>query len=101
MYLIQVLLPVLDNNGKPYPEALLAKIRGELVDRFGGITAFVHAPAEGVWAQDSEKVRDKVVLVQVMASNLDREWWGGYRRRLEVRLKQESILIHATAIEKL
>jgi hypothetical protein len=101
MHLIKILLPLFDNAGKPFPEPLLSKIRSELVDRFGGITAFVHSPAEGVWAQDEGKVRDKVVLIQVMAPVLDREWWGAYRRGLEVRLKQDSVMVHATEIEKL
>ncbi|MDB6111903.1 MAG: hypothetical protein JWR69_3653 [Pedosphaera sp.] len=101
MYLIQILLPVLDNTGTPFPEDLLSEIRTELIDRFGGITAFVHSPAEGVWAHNDERVRDKIVLIEVMADILDRDWWGGYRRRLEMRLNQDAVLIHATHIEKL
>jgi hypothetical protein len=42
-----------------------------------------------------------VVIVEVMADELDRAWWAGYRRVLESRFRQDEILIRATPRERL
>jgi hypothetical protein len=47
LYLIQILLPLYDNAGAPLPRELYDDVREELTRRFGGLTAFTRAPAEG------------------------------------------------------
>ncbi len=49
MHLVQILLPLADNRGRPFPAAMLGDVRRELTERFGGLTAFTRAPAEGFW----------------------------------------------------
>jgi hypothetical protein len=49
-------------------------VRVELAARFGGVTAFRRAPGEGVWAEGGEVSRDLVVVFEVMADALEREW---------------------------
>src|SRR4051812_2192906 len=49
MHLVQILLPLFDNDGTPLPSGEYAKVRHELMERFGGLTAHTQAPAEGVW----------------------------------------------------
>jgi hypothetical protein len=39
MYLVQILLPVYDNDGRPFPASSYADVRRELTERFGGLTA--------------------------------------------------------------
>jgi hypothetical protein len=46
-YLIQILLPLVDNEGQPFPHSDYMRVRSELTERFGGLTAFTRAPAEG------------------------------------------------------
>jgi hypothetical protein len=102
MHVIEILLPLRDNEGKPFPRADLDRVRHELTDRFGGVTAHLRAPAAGAWKDDEGDVeRDDVVIVEVMAEELDRAWWTGYRRELESRFRQDEILIRATACERL
>src|SRR5690606_24272515 len=67
MHLIEVLLPVYDNKGIPFPRGMFDEVRRELTDQFGGVTAFVRAPAEGLWKEeDGAVVRDDIVLFEVM-----------------------------------
>ena len=47
MHLIQLLLPVRDNEGVPFGTDPLAEVTRTLSKRFGGITAYTRAPAEG------------------------------------------------------
>ena len=102
MHLVQLLLPLRDNEGQPFPRASVDAVRHELTERFGGVTAHLRAPAAGAWKDDEGDVaRDDVVIVEVMAEDLDRAWWADYRRALEARFRQDEIVIRATPIERL
>jgi len=95
MHLIQILLPVPDAG----TAAAYRRIRDELTERFGGVTAFTGSPAEGLWERGSGDVeRDTIVLVEVMTESIDMAWWSSYRRELEGRLSQEKIVIRALAM---
>ena len=43
MHLVEILLPVADNEGQPFDAHKYAVVREELSRRFGGITAFTRA----------------------------------------------------------
>lgn len=102
MYLIQLLLPLYDNDGEPLPKSLFAEVRAELVQQFGGLTAYSRAPARGLWCEDDdETVRDDLIINEVMAEAIDRTWWVAYRASLEARLRQEQIMIRAHRVEVL
>jgi hypothetical protein len=102
MYLIQLLLPLYDNNKQPFSHEEFDYVRDELAKRFGGVTAFRRSPAEGVWREGEGGVsRDEVVIFEVMAEQLDRQWWSRYREELEKRFRQERIIIRATQVEQL
>ena len=101
MYLIQLLLPLYDNAGKPVDESLLAGVRRELLDRFGGLTAYNRAPASGAWRDGNTVSRDEIVVIEVMADALDRNWWASYRSELEQRLGQQELVVRSHAIERL
>src|SRR4051794_29673325 len=102
MHLIQVLLPLKDNEGKPLGRELFAAVADELADRFGGLPAHTQAPAEGLWRAGGDgTVRDEIVIYEVMAEKLERRWWRGYRKSLEARFRQEQVLIRAQPIRVL
>src|SRR5215208_4341689 len=102
MHLIQVLLPLYDNPGQPLSRDLFRTVAAELTERFGGLTAYTRAPAEGLWKEDAKTTtRDEVVLFEVMAAELDRDWWRNYRDGLEERFRQDQVLIRAQAVEVL
>ncbi|MBW3617951.1 MAG: hypothetical protein KY446_09410 [Proteobacteria bacterium] len=100
-HLITLLLPLYDNAGAPFPPELFARVRAELTERFGGLTAFSRAPAEGVWRDGGRTSRDEVTVLEVMADHLDRDWWRFYRRELEQRFQQDAIVVRAQAFEPL
>jgi hypothetical protein len=102
MFVVEIFLPLHDNHGSPFPPPLYAAVRTELTNRFGGVTAFMRAPALGLWKDDEGVARrDEIVVFEVLTSALDRVWWQGYRTHLEETFKQEEILIRATASERL
>ena len=101
-WLIQILLPLYDNDGVHFGEEPFARTREELVETFGGLTAHHRAPARGLWKKDEGEVaRDDVAVFEVMAPGLDRAWWDSYRRTLERRFRQETIVVRAISHERL
>jgi hypothetical protein len=101
MHLIQILLPLADNDGMPFPEALLRGIQAELAQRFGGVTAFSRAPAKGIWQQGGARQQDDIVIVEVMTEELDAGWWRQFRARLEKDLRQEAVIVRQQTIQLL
>lgn len=101
MHLVQLLLPLYDPEGERFPQARYAAVRAELTDRFGGVTAYVRAPAAGLWQEDGEVHRDDIVIHEVMVEALDRAWWAEYRERLRREFEQEELVVRASGIELL
>lgn len=99
MHLIELLLPLCDNDGQPFATASFDQVRRELTEAFGGVTALRRAPAEGIWQDSGGAVsRDRIVIFEVMTDETDRAWWSNYRQELERRFRQERIVVRATKI---
>ena len=102
MFLIEFFLPTSDNDGAHFPNVEFDRIRRELTEKFGGVTAFMRSPAMGLWADEAGKVRrDDLVSFEVMAKTLDRDWWRDYREQLATRFRQQEILMRASSFEPL
>jgi len=101
-WLIQMLLPLYDNEGARFGAEPFTRTRQELLDKFGGLTAHQRAPAKGLWKTgDGDVAHDDVAVFEVMAADLDRTWWDTYRRELERRFRQDKIVVRAVAHEVL
>ena len=101
MKLVQILLPVRDNDGRKFDRALYAKIHRQLVKRFGGLTAHTRSPARGLWNSRGATKRDDMIILEVMTKRFDRAWWKDYRRALEAAFCQEEIIVRAHNILQL
>lgn len=98
MYLVQLLLPVLEEPA----DHVFDDLKRTLTKHFEGFTAYSQAPAEGMWAPDGgPEERDSIIVVEVMTATVDREWWHQLRMKLEADLKQDLVIIRAQAIEML
>jgi hypothetical protein len=101
MKLIEIFLPLTDNKGRKLSKGLYADTRRELIERFGGLTAYSRSPARGFWKEQGRTTRDEIVVFEVMAETLGRRWWRRYRRTLEQRFKQEEIVIRVFGCDRL
>jgi hypothetical protein len=99
--MVQILVPLSDNDGELFAPATLKGIQDELAIQFGGLTAYSRAPAQGVWATDNQPTLDDIVVVEVMVGKLDNDWWKGFRSRTERLLRQEQLVIRALPIDLL
>src|SRR4051794_18920302 len=102
MYLIQLLLPLNDNDGRPHKRQLFRTIAAELTDKFGGLTAHTRVPAEGLWKDNESRTdKDEIIIYDVMTEELAEGWWEKYRRGLERRFRQEHVIVRAQEIRLL
>lgn len=101
MHLVQILLPLYDNQGRTLPESLHAEVKAELTEKFGGLTAHVRSPAEGRWKSSGHEIRDEIVIYEVMTEELDEPWWHHYRHACEARFRQGEILVRALPCRQL
>jgi hypothetical protein len=91
-------LPLSNNRGVPFPAQSYVDVRETLTNKFGGLTAFARAPAEGSEKTQSSVRSDELIVFEVMVEELDRCWWSDYRRAMEVKFEQDRILIRATHV---
>jgi hypothetical protein len=102
MYLIQLLLPLHVNEKQAFPADYFDLVRRTLTERFGGVTAFLRSPAVGLWKEgEDELTHDEVVMFEVISSELDIDWWAGYRIELQNKFSQDELLVWASKITKL
>lgn len=102
MHLIQILLPLYDNDGQSFPQQEYGRVRDELMERFGGLTSYVRSPADGLWKESSTTtVHDDIVIYEVMTENLDRGWWRAYREELAARFRQELLIVRVSEVHLL
>jgi len=101
MFLIQILLPLEDEDRAPFPSEQYGHLAQQLTDQFGGVTSFTRSPAEGRWKQGAETKHDEIVVMEVMINELDRAWWANLRDRLATEFRQSEIVIRCQPIEQL
>lgn len=93
MHLCQILLPRADNAGKPFAREDFERGKEELASRFEGVTAYLQAPAEGLWRQGAESDSDDIVIFEVMTEEIDLSDWHSRRSDLERRFRQDKVII--------
>ena len=101
MFLIDILLPLQDERGEPFPTEFYDRRAQRLTERFGGVTSFARSAGEGRWKNDGATKHDEIVVIEVMAEEVERSWWSELRRALMRDFRQEEIIIRSQAIERL
>jgi hypothetical protein len=98
MYLVELLLPLYDNDGHRFADSHFAEIRKILIEKFGGLTAFTRAPAQGSEQANGGERRDDLIVFEVMTETLDALWWKAYRMSLEATFRQERLIVRAARV---
>ena len=62
MHLIEILLPLADNSGRPFPDDMFGHVRDALIAKFGGLTAFSRAPAKGLSRDGGKTIQDDILI---------------------------------------
>ncbi|UXN66314.1 hypothetical protein N8E89_24425 (plasmid) [Phyllobacterium sp. A18/5-2] len=93
MHLVQILLPCADNNGQLFESAEYDRVKEDLASSFDGVTAYLRAPAEGLWREGAEASHDEIVIFEVMTEEIDLTDWRRRRVALERRFHQDKVII--------
>jgi hypothetical protein len=101
MYLIQILLPLYDNNGEAFGHSTYNLIRKQLTESFGGVTIYNRAPATGIWKENDKHVRDEIIIFEIMSEELNLTYWNACKLQLQEIFKQDVIIIRAIKIDLL
>lgn len=97
--LVQLLLPLYDNNGTLFPKKYYEAVKAKLIEDFGGVTAYSQAPASGLWQEQNESiVKDKIIVYEVMVGRIDRSYWKKFKGHLQEQFQQQELIIRQTAI---
>jgi hypothetical protein len=96
-----VYLPLTDNAGRHFPDALFDTVEGRLVERFGGLTTQQREfPLRGIWQGTGRLYLDQVVVMTVL--DFRRHGSGRFiaqlKQTLLQQLEQEEILITEQAL---
>jgi hypothetical protein len=98
MFLIQILLPLSDDSGTPFDRQEFERVKQNLAKEFGGVTAYLQAPAEGLWQQKGKAAQDEIVVIEVMAASVELASWRRRRSELERRFRQDKVIIRYSEI---
>jgi len=93
MHLFQILLPLTDKAGQPFARKDFDRVKEELASRFEGVTAYLQAPAEGLWRQGAQSDSDEIVIFEVMTEEVDLADGLECRAALERRFRQDKVII--------
>lgn len=93
MHLFQIFLPRADNAGRPFAREDFDRVKEELAADFEGVTAYLQAPAEGLWREGGQTDNDDIVIFEVMAEEIDLQNWRRRRTELERRFRQDMVII--------
>jgi hypothetical protein len=99
MDLARLYLPLRDNQGEAFPPLMFRAVEEELSRRFGGVTAHLESPANGLWRENGKMHADEVVIFEILLDEADRTWWTTYRERLERDFRQKRILLLLQPVE--
>src|SRR4051812_21137558 len=72
MFLVDILLPLDDDRGEPFPADYYNELAQRLTERFGGVTSFTRSPGEGRWKNRGTTDREEIVVIEVMTEKVDR-----------------------------
>jgi hypothetical protein len=98
MFLIQTLLPLSDGFGTPFGREEFDRVKQNLTEEFGGVTAYLQAPAEGLWKEAGKAAQDDIVVIEVMAASVNLASWRQRRSELERRFRQDKVIIRYSEI---
>jgi hypothetical protein len=101
MHLVEILLPLRDEQGEAFPAEYYDELAQRLTDAFGGVTSFLRAPAEGRWHGKGTMQREDIAVIEVMTRSFDREWWMALKRELTDRFRQEELIIRCQMVDLL
>lgn len=102
LYEYDIYYPLTHQSGERSPTAAFEETKQRLTQFFGGLTDFRHR-SEGLWQFGGVTYRDEIVLLRVLCSDRQaaRDFLLKVQRELEIKLKEEKLLIIEREVQSL
>jgi hypothetical protein len=99
-YRFEVLIPLADNEGRPFPWSRIEGVSTRLPKRFGGCRSQPFAPHLGLWKYRGVVYREGLLLLTVDAPRADAslEWMLAFKQRLKRQFQQLEIYVAVTEL---
>ena len=101
MFVVEVFLPLCDDDGWGIGNAKVIEVRRQLFDKFGGLTVKPRSPSQGYIREGKSPAKDDLVVLEVTVPELDRAWWDAFKADLEQQFRQREIQIRASELARL
>jgi len=94
-YRFELLVPLADNEGRPFPWSKIERVGDSLIRRFGGCRCQPLAPHLGLWKHDGVIYREGLLLFTVDTPRSDEslDWMLDYQQRLKRQFHQLEIYV--------
>lgn len=100
MKLVQLFIPLYDNDGMPFKDDLFVSLKEQLAEKFGGVT--IYRQTTGFWKQsEGPAQKDEILIYEVMVKTIETKFWKELKERLLKAFRQESLLFRFFDIELL
>jgi hypothetical protein len=99
-YRFEVLVPLADNRGRPFPWSKIERIGNSLMARFEGCRCQPFAPHLGQWKHRGVIYREGLLLFTVDAPRNDEsiDWIISFKQRLKRQFNQLEIYLAVTEL---
>lgn len=98
--LFQILLPLNDREGNPFPMSQFQELSKELTEHFGGLTSYSRSPAKGFWKDSNDAISvDEIIVYEVLSEGRHSGYWKNLKIVLEKKFEQDEIMIRCSDIE--
>lgn len=94
-YRFELLIPVADNQGRPFPWPKIERVSSTLLERFEGCRSQPLTPYLGFWKFRGRVYREGLLLFTVDAPRADESlgWMLAYKERLKRQFQQIDIYL--------
>ena len=99
-YRFEILIPLADNRGRPFPWARVHEVALELRDRFEGCRTQSLAPYLGMWKYRGKIYQEGFVLIVAEAPRSDDSlnWMLTYKQRLKKQFRQIDVYLAVSEV---
>jgi hypothetical protein len=94
-YRFELLIPLADNKGRPFPSSKIEGVGNTLLQRFAGCRCQPYSPYLGTWKHRGHLYRDNLLLFLVDAPRSDESltWMLAFKERLKRQFHQLEIYL--------
>jgi inorganic pyrophosphatase len=97
--LIQLFLPLKNEDGKSFPDKYFDNVKETLTQKFKGLSIYSKSPVNGRWENSKSNIEEDILLVyEIMTDRVDLSYWEKYKQLLQKQFKQDTIVIRCLDI---